>query len=75
MNTRDYKMAATAACDEQGEDENDREDRRITTDTAEDYEEKVAKGRHYMVFAFQNLSGKHKSIPFCCCKICPCKGE
>lgn len=37
-----------------------------TASTAEDKEEEesVDRGEHYMVFAFQNWSGKHKSIHF-----------
>ena len=53
------KMATAAPCDEQGE-----EDRTIATNIAEDNKKRVAKGRHYIVFAFQNWSGKHKSIHF-----------
>jgi len=53
------KLAKTAAYEEQLEDDDD-----VTITTTKDDEEKIAKGRHYMVFGFQNWSGKHKSIHF-----------
>ena len=48
------KLAKTAAYEEQLEDDDD-----VTITTTKDDEEKIVKGRHYMVFGFQNWSGKH----------------
>ena len=56
---------AKAAAAEYGEQEEDYavEDDGAAEDDNDD-NEKIAKGRHYMVFALQNWSGKHKSIHF-----------
>lgn len=54
-----------AAADEEAAENEEAAAAATTASTAEDKEEEsVDRGEHYMVFAFQNWSGKHKSIHF-----------
>jgi len=54
-----------AATNDEEAAENEETAATTTASTAEDKEEEsVDRGEHYMVFAFQNWSGKHKSIHF-----------
>ena len=41
-------------------------------DTEEKDEKELKKGKHYLVFIFQNWSGKHKSIHFVAARFFSC---